>query len=141
MSEISYGSWPSPVSVEMLTASVVGLSAPAFDGDRLYWLEARPEQAGRTSLWREGPDGDPEEVTPEPWNVRSRVNEYGGGEYAVAGGVVVFSELSDGRLYVIRAGGEPQPITPTAALRYADLRLHLDRSLVLAVREDHRAPG
>ena len=141
MSEISYGSWPSPVSVEMLTASVVGLSAPAFDGDRLYWLEARPEQAGRTSLWREGPDGDPEEVTPEPWNVRSRVNEYGGGEYAVAGGVVVFSELSDGRLYVIRAGGEPQPITPTAALRYADLRLHVDRSLVLAVREDHRAPG
>ena len=54
---------------------------------------------------------------------------------------MVFSELSDGRLYVIRAGGEPQPITPTAALRYADLRLHLDRSLVLAVREDHRAPG
>ena len=83
----------------------------------------------------------PSEVTPQPWNVRSRVNEYGGGEYAVAGGVVVFSELSDGRLYVIRDGGDPQPITPAAALRYADLRLHVDRSLVLAVREDHRAPG
>ncbi len=138
---LPYGSWPSPVTVDMLTTSVLGLSAPVFDGDRLYWLEARADQGGRVSLWREDDDGEPEEVTPPPWNVRSRVNEYGGGEYDVADGVIVFSEATDGRLYVLRRGEEPRPITPDLPLRYADLHLHPEHNLILAVREDHRSGG
>ena len=141
MRSAPYGSWPSPVTVDMLTSEVIGLSAPAFDGDRLHWLEARADQGGRSSVWREGSSGAPEEVTPPPWNVRSRVNEYGGGEYAVAQGVVVFSDVRDGRLYRLSDGNEPQPITPALPLRYADLRLHSERDLVLAVREDHRPAG
>jgi dipeptidyl aminopeptidase/acylaminoacyl peptidase len=125
----------------MLTMAVIGLSAPSFDGERLYWLEARADQGGRTSLWRESRSAVPEEVTPAPWNVRSRVNEYGGGEYAVADGVVVFSDVRDGRLYRIENAEEPQPITPALPLRFADIRLHPDRDLLLAVREDHRGNG
>ncbi len=34
-------------------------------------------------------------------------------------------------------GAPAEPITPPGAFRYGDLRLHLDRHLVLAVREDH----
>ena len=40
------------------------------------------------------------EITPAPFNVRSRVHEYGGGASMVADGVAYFSHFADNRLYV-----------------------------------------
>jgi dipeptidyl aminopeptidase/acylaminoacyl peptidase len=85
--------------------------------------------------------GEPVEVTPAPAYVRDRVHEYGGGEYHVSGGIVVYSEYSDGRLYVVRGDGEPRPITPEGDFRFGDIRVHPERGLVLAVREDHSGTG
>ncbi len=65
-----------------------------LDGDTLYWLESRPDQGGRVDLLRRTVDGTTEPVTSDPFNVRSRVHEYGGGAYAVRDGVVVFSDFS-----------------------------------------------
>src|SRR5215210_1859744 len=133
-----YGSWASPISVHTLTTAAIGLSAVSIDGDELYWLESHPDQAGRVSLWRRAvAGGDPFEVTPAPAYVRNRVHEYGGGEYAVRGGLVVYTDDRDGRVYRVADGEPPQPLTPASTFRYADLRLHPDRGLVLAVREDH----
>jgi dipeptidyl aminopeptidase/acylaminoacyl peptidase len=124
-----------------MTSSLVGLDAPRLDQTALYWLETRADQGGRTSLWRREADGDPVELTPEHY-VRTRVHEYGGGEYAVADGVVVFSSFPDGRLYVLREDSAPAALTPDGAdVRFADLRVWPDRGLVLAVREDHRGEG
>ena len=136
-----YGSWDSPVSVELMTSASVGLGAPTLDGSDLYWLESRADQGGRASLMRWSGDGAPVELTPAPWYVRTRVNEYGGGEYAVRDGVVVFSHFADGRLYLLRDSAEPTPLTPPAGHRFADLRVHPDLDLVLAVREDHTGEG
>jgi dipeptidyl aminopeptidase/acylaminoacyl peptidase len=137
-----YGSWVSPISIDQLTASSIRLSAVQLDGRHVYWLEARPEEGGRVSLWRRlTVGGDPAEVTPAPAYVRDRVHEYGGGEYHVSSGTVVYSEYDDGRLYVIRNDGKPLPITPRGAFRYGDIRVHPDRQLVLAVREDHSSGG
>ncbi len=47
-----YGSWPSPISIEALTAGSVGLAGVRIDGDQLYWLESYADQGGRTALWR-----------------------------------------------------------------------------------------
>ncbi len=126
----------------MLTTSVIGLSAPTFDGDRLYWLEARADQGGRVSLWREDDDGEPEEVTPsaverpEPGQrVRRRRVRRRGRRGRLLGGH---------RRPAVRAAPRRtshEPITPGLPLRYADLHLHPERNLVLAVREDHRADG
>ena len=108
-----YGSWVSPISVDQLTTSSVGLSAVRVDGRHIYWLEARADEGGRASLWRRLiAGGEPVEITPSPAYVRDRVHEYGGGEYHVSGGTVVYSEYSDGRLYAIRGDGKPGPITP-----------------------------
>ena len=124
-----------------LVSTVVGLSAVRIDGDELYWLESHPEQGGRTGLWRQPlGGGQPVEVTPEPAYVRSRVCEYGGGEYAVRDGLVVYTELADGRVYRV-TDGRPEPITPAGPFRFGDLRLHPDRGLVLAVREDSSGDG
>ena len=107
------------------------------DGRHIYWLEARADEGGRASLWRRLiAGGEPVEITPSPAYVRDRVHEYGGGEYHVSGGTVVYSEDSDGRLYAIRGDGKPRPITPEGAFRFGDIRVHPERGLVLAVRED-----
>ena len=133
-----YGSWVSPISVDHLIGSSVGLSSVQIDGDKVYWLESRADERGRASLWRRLlSGGEPVEVTPSTACVRDRVHEYGGGEYHVSGGTVVYSEFSDGRLYAVRDDTAPRPITPEGALRFGDIRVHPDWDLVLAVREDH----
>jgi dipeptidyl aminopeptidase/acylaminoacyl peptidase len=137
-----YGSWASPISIDDLTAGAKLISAPRIDGDQIYWLETRPDQGGRTSIRRRELGGDePIELTAAPAYVRTRVHEYGGGEYDVRDGVVVYSEFGDGRLYRMDHDGDPQPLTPQASFRYADLRVHPERGLVLAVREDHSQCG
>ncbi|GAA3603000.1 S9 family peptidase [Microlunatus ginsengisoli] len=141
MSATPYGSWPSPITPELMTSSLVGLDAPALDGTDLYWLETRADQGGRSSLWRRRGDGTTHELTPRHY-VRSRVHEYGGGEYAVEAGVVVFSDFTDGRLYVLGTDDAPSPLTGDGAdVRFADIRVHADRGLALAIREDHRNGG
>ena len=136
-----YGSWVSPVTVEMMTSASVGLGTPTLDGTDLYWTAARADEGGRTTLMRLSGSAAVVEVTPAPFDVRTRVHEYGGGEYAARAGVVVFSDLRDGRLYACRNGQPPTPLTPATELRFADIRLDPDHDRVLAVREDHRAPG
>lgn len=142
MFDAPYGSWTSPISIEMLTSASVRLGTPAVDGNDLYWTEARADQGGRVSLWRLAPHQARTELTPAPFYVRSRVHEYGGGEYAVRDGVVVVSSFDDGRVYLLSDDAPPRPLTPCGAdLRYADLRVHPTRNLVLAVREDHSSHG
>ncbi|GAA1846402.1 prolyl oligopeptidase family serine peptidase [Microlunatus capsulatus] len=137
-----HGSWPSPVTVDQLTSASVGLAEVHVDGGDLYWLEAHAEQGGRCSVWRAPlAGGTAVEVTPPGANVRSRVHEYGGGAWGVADGVVVYSEMADGRLHRVDGDGPARALTPAGDLRFADVRVHPDRGLVLAVREDHGGPG
>jgi dipeptidyl aminopeptidase/acylaminoacyl peptidase len=137
-----YGSWPSPIRIDDLLGDTVQLGEPWMDGDEIYWIEGRPAEAGRSVLVRRAADGTIADLTPAPFDVRSRVHEYGGGSYTVAGGTVVFSNRTDGRLYRLDPGvAEPQPITPEGDYRYADIRFDPARRRFIAVREDHTAEG
>lgn len=137
-----YGSWRSPIRIDDLVGDVVALDEPWIDGDDLYWLEGRPSEGGRQVLVRVGADGAAEELTPAPVSVRTRVHEYGGGSYVVAGGVVVYSDLADGRLYRLDPGAAgPVAITPAGPWRYADTRFDAVRRRFVAVREDHSGNG
>jgi dipeptidyl aminopeptidase/acylaminoacyl peptidase len=133
-----YGAWVSPVSVELMTQAAIGLGSLSVDGQDLYWLEARPSESGRTILCRRRADAKIEELTLAPFNVGSRVHEYGGGAYAVAAGCVVFSERTAGTVWVIEAGSPPRRTETPEGCRYADFAFDLPRRRVLAVREDHR---
>jgi len=142
-----YGSWASPVTADRIVAGTVGIGQPALDGGDVYWVESRPAEAGRNVLVRRTADGRGRDLLPPPWNVRTRVHEYGGGAYAVRAGLVVFSHDGDGRLYALDANDPaagPTPLTPPTdgrALRYADLVFDPGRNRVICVREDHRAGG
>ncbi|HEX7346256.1 MAG TPA: prolyl oligopeptidase family serine peptidase [Candidatus Limnocylindrales bacterium] len=139
---LPYGSWPSPIRIDDLVGDTVRLSDPWIDGDDIYWIEGRPAEGGRSVLVHRATDGTTRDVTPAPFDVRSRAHEYGGGAYVVAGGTVLFSHVKDGRLYRLDPGDDtPQPITPDGAYRYADLRFDPARRRFLAIREDHTGDG
>lgn len=136
-----YGSWKSPITSDSIVAGSIGLSQPLIDGGDIYWVEMRPTEAGRSVIVERDELGFISDVTPPPFNARTRVHEYGGGDYAVRGGVVYFSNFSDQRLYVRRGEAAPQAITPVADLRYADPVIDKTRGRLICVREDHALAG
>ncbi len=138
-----YGTWKSPFTADLIAGATVSLGAPAADGEVLYWLESRPLEAGRNVLVRRAADGTIADVLPPPFNVRSRVHEYGGAAFAAGGGRVVFVDFPGQRVYRIDTGEPPQPITAETkgALRYADFDLDHRRNRTIYVREDHRHVG
>jgi dipeptidyl aminopeptidase/acylaminoacyl peptidase len=140
-----YGSWPSPITTD-LVASEGGVSFGYLDIDEhgVYWTESRPQENGRSALVFRPHGGEPVDVVPPDFNVRTRVHEYGGGAWFRHGGVVFCSSFDDSRLYKIDVpGSEPQPITPEPpephAFRYADGRVFADGRLIVCVRETHGA--
>ncbi|WP_017660033.1 S9 family peptidase [Baaleninema simplex] len=136
-----YGTWKSPITSDLIASGSIRLGGLAFDGDEIYWVEGRPSEGGRNVLVRRQPDGTTADVTPQDYNVRSRVHEYGGGAFVVDNGVVYFSNVSDGRIYRQPLGETPQPLTPEGAFRYADFVVDRSRDRLLCVREDHSGEG
>jgi dipeptidyl aminopeptidase/acylaminoacyl peptidase len=132
-----YGAWESPFPISLLTAGVVSLGEiRARDGVR-WWLEGRPDEKGRQVLVRRDADGTITRLSPEGFNVRSRVHEYGGAPYLVDDGLVIVSDFSTGRLNRIVVPGELEPFTPERAWRYADMILDRAHDRLIAIREDH----
>ncbi|MFD7992327.1 LpqB family beta-propeller domain-containing protein [Streptomyces mexicanus] len=146
---LPYGSWPSPIDAALAAAHDGRPEYVGFVGDEVWWTEPRPAEGGRRALVRRTPGGTEESVLPAPWNVRSRVIEYGGRPWAgtVQGGVplVVFVNFADQRLYRVEPGGEPRPLTPLSpvggGLRWAEPQLLADRGEVWCVLEEFTGPG
>src|SRR5882757_1114736 len=143
-----FGSWKSPITSDLIVAQSIGLMDVRLDGDDIYWLEARPQEQGRYVVVRAaGPGGHDVDLTPKPFNARTRVHEYGGGSWTVVDDAVFFSNFADGILY--RGDGanpEPQPLTPppsasTRQWRFADGTIDNRRQRWIGVREDHTIDG
>jgi dipeptidyl aminopeptidase/acylaminoacyl peptidase len=136
-----YGSWKSPITSDAIVSATVGLGQVVLDGDDVYWLDLRPGEGGRSVVVRHTADGHTNDVNPAPFNARTRVHEYGGGAFTVSEGTGYFSNFADQRIYRQRAGATPRPVTPEAALRYADASVDRQRKRLICVREDHRQTG
>ncbi len=141
-SQISrYGSWKSPITSDLIVSGTIGLGQIAIDGEDVYWVETRPQEKGRYVVVKLPPDGRTVDVTPRPFNARTRVHEYGGGGFTVGAGVIYFSNFADQRLYRFDGAENPQAITPEAEMRYADGVIDRRRNRMICVREDHSTPG
>ena len=138
-----FGSWKSPITTALLTSSGIGFSELRFSAGNLYWLESRPDEAGRVAIVRCPLNAPASDAVPQSFNARSRVHEYGGGAYFLHGGTIFFCNFKDQRLYRQDPGGTPRPITPEppapASLRYADGRVTPDGKTIICVRERHEA--
>lgn len=142
-----YGSWKSPITSDLIVAQAIGLMEVRVDGEAIYWLETRPQEQGRHVIVQAASDGCTKDVTPPPYNARTRVHEYGGGAWTVSDRTVCFSNFTDGRLYIQPVeGGEPRPLTPEPPQRgrdwrFADGLIDRRRGLWIGVREDHTVAG
>ncbi len=139
-----YGSWGSPLSAEALAAGGIRFGDLRTAAGGLYWTESVPARGGAVSLFSLS-NAVAVQVTPDAANVRTRVHEYGGAPFVVAGDTVYYSQFSDQRLYAIKRGGEPKPVTP-ANYRYADCIAipgpeKSTSAALICVREDHTDPN
>jgi dipeptidyl aminopeptidase/acylaminoacyl peptidase len=136
-----YGSWKSPITSDLIVSGSVGLSQPTLDGDDIYWVEMRPRESGRNVIVKRNPSGECVDVTPAPLNARTRVHEYGGGDFLVNSGIVYFSNFQDQRMYRCAPNANPEPITAETDVRYADACFDGPRNKLICVREDHTGSG
>jgi dipeptidyl aminopeptidase/acylaminoacyl peptidase len=132
-----YGSWKSPITSDLIASGTIRLEQIALDGENIYWIEMRPAEGGRCVVVRHSPEGQTFDITPSPFNARTRVHEYGGGAFAITDGTVYFSNFTDQRIYCHDPGGQPQPITPEEKLYYADGVVDRHRERLICVCEDH----
>jgi dipeptidyl aminopeptidase/acylaminoacyl peptidase len=146
-----YGSWPSPITSELLVEQVVRLGDVVVAGDELWWNEGRPADAGRQVLVARVAGGPVEDRIPEGFSSRTAVHEYGGSSYAVLPGPggtassVAFCNWADQRLWLAGPGHEPVPLTPAPDVargdRYADIALIPGTNALVAVHEHHAPDG
>ena len=142
-----YGSWKSPITSDLIVGQSITLSEVCLDGGNVYWLEGRPQEQGRCVVVRADADGRSTDITPPPYNARTRVHEYGGGSWTVRNGTVYFSNFGDGRLYRQESGASeplalmPEPPARGRQWRFADGAIDLRRSRWIGVREDHTVDG
>lgn len=150
------GRGETPISSAELVRGALRLSAPRVEAGFLYWLEGRPDEGGRQAVVRArlpgagvgvGGDvgvgagagvGEAEDVSPAPVNVRTRVHEYGGGEFSVWRDRLYFVDDADQRIHGGPIGGDVAPLTD-AGSAFADLVVAPDGRFLLAVEERPRA--
>ncbi len=120
----AYGSWVSSITARQVASAAPSMDNLCIDGNDLYWLEARPEEGGRSAIVRRNTKDEKTDVLPAPFSARSRVHEYGGTPYSVIAGVLYFCEQSDQRIYRLDTGvkgASPEALSPANQhLRFAD---------------------
>ncbi len=146
MTEAPYGSWRSPITSDLIVSASIAVFQPRLAAGNCYWMEGRPLEGGRYVIVRRTPDGTVTDINPAPFNARTRVHEYGGGDYVVStNGTVFFTNFADQRIYFVAPDAKPEDapvaLTSTEGRRYADLVLDESRSRLVCVREDHTGDG
>ncbi len=158
---LPYGSWPSPITAQLVASASPTIDLPSLDqgvkarrngSDKIYWLESRPDEAGRNAIvcqniTHHGNEAPQQDVLPAPYSARSRVHEYGGNCYMVIDQILYFVAQDDQRIYRLElgsAGGRnpvgqtPVAITPAnQGYRFADFCYDQNRDRLLCVGEQH----
>ena len=143
MKTAPYGAWQSPVTTDLIVAGSIGLSTPTFHDGLLYWVESRPQEAGRNVLVQRDGTGQQNDINPTPFNIRTRVHEYGGDAWLLHDGVAYFINFSDQQVYTValQAGAEPKQLTHLEHLRFANGTVDARRNRIIYVVEDHSEQG
>lgn len=136
--KIPYGFWPSTISSDYLTAQSVRYSEVKLYNDKIYWLENRPNEKGRSVLVCYENE-ESHEPLPVSISVRSRAQEYGGSCYCLAENIIYFVNYQDQAIYQFNQGTQQiQQISPDGPSRYTDLLIDQHHQQLIAVREHYQ---
>ena len=104
MQQAPYGTWHSALAATDLARAAISLNYVQVAAGIPYWVESRPAEGGRSVIvtvpWdslagRSVTAGDEvKEVTPQGFNVRTRVHEHGGMPYALSKGHCLLQQLA-----------------------------------------------
>ena len=134
--KIPYGFWPSSISTDYLTAQSIRYSEVKAYNNKIYWLETRPNEKGRSVLVCYE-DRQTYEVLPSSFSVRTRAQEYGGSCYCLADEDIYFVKDSDQAIYRFNSHTQnTQQISSKGPYRYADLIIDSHHQQLIAVREN-----
>ncbi len=137
----SFGRWPSQLTAQTLANNSLRFGAPKLVGDAIFWPQSLPNEGGRTTLMLKTGNSDPQSLLPKPWDIRSKVHEYGGGAYTVASDAVYFVNAADQQIYSFNGhngyddNAQPQAITQCHNARFADLIVHPSGRWLFAICE------
>ncbi|MGB7756136.1 MAG: prolyl oligopeptidase family serine peptidase [Salinisphaera sp.] len=136
-----YGSWPSSISAAHVAAAGrkfadLSVDRGSAEGLRLYWLESRPEEAGRNTIMTLSEHGAVS-CLDAPASARSSVYEYGGGAFAVHADFIWFVNAADQAIWMRDPDGNLSAITDAdAEIRFADLQYDARFGRLIAIAED-----
>jgi dienelactone hydrolase len=147
---IDYLDWQSDLSLEQVFTGAAPFAYPSIvDHSRTLYL-SKDKHDNRSVLMLSTTDNT-ESITPVPFNLQTRVNEYGGKPYWLFGSSVIFANQSDQCLYrqqldsslipVLQAN-KPQRISvePSDQRRFMYTDVHqLKNDYILAIVEAERA--
>ncbi|PCI70763.1 MAG: peptidase [Gammaproteobacteria bacterium] len=149
----AYGSWSSPLSAKILAQKSIRYGHMCVDSGNVYWLESRASENGRGVIVKRSCSGKIEDLLPDSISVRSKVHEYGSGDYIVKDDVIYFANAKDQCVY--RYDGKLQQLTEKVngikleladselletsiiEARYADFVVSKDNQYLICVRETH----
>ena len=136
----AYGSWPSPVSAELITRAAPGLNFVQSHEQCLYWVESRPWDAGRCVIMQRNEQDKIIDLLPSPFSHHSSVHEYGGMAYTIHDAYLYFVNAADQRIYRqhLDTLGTPIAITQKGPWRFADLIVDAQHQRLIAVCEEHQ---
>ena len=134
----AFGTWPSPINAELITKAAPSLNFIQSQGDKLFWVEGRPWDAGRSVIMCRDSAGTIRDLLPPRFSHHSKVHEYGGIAYAANQTHLYFVNAADQCIYQLdlNAGNKPKAIT-SPGLRFADLVIDTVHQQLIAVGEQH----
>ena len=139
MSLLIPGNWPSELTEDQAVSASTGYSQLQYsDAGILFWVEHQPDQLGRNII-QSYSDNRVNQLTAHGYSVQSKVHEYGGRAWCLAGENIVFVNAEDQQLYLQSTSRQelPNKITDSTHSRFIEPVWDKYRNLVIAVEECH----
>lgn len=132
----SEGFWPSVFSAAHATGGMREFGQICCSKDSLFWVRYCPV-SGR-NLVMSHQQGTVCDITPEPYSVRSRVHEYGGGALLLCDQQLAFVNDDDQQIYLQSLDGAViRQLTFAVDIRFGDLQYDRTHDRIVAIAEDH----
>lgn len=135
------GLWPSHLDIDHAVDRSSSPEYPFYWNNNYYWIESIASQNGRNAVVTVDENGNKHVLTPSEFNIRTRVNEYGGKCFSVFQNWLIFNNYLDNSLYIqnLDSVAEPKLLFSAANVEhccgFADIQIVAQANLLLAVSE------